>query len=520
MRKELEEVFNATDMIQIENSCKELALRPNSHLAVFSPPCSEFCPYKDECKYELIISFKIFEEEFTYGLPKGKSFKIPPAAFLKLLSLLCESLTVMEEKSINSEIIKDAFQILASQLQVEFLLYNKKGDLILSHLFLQQRPLFLEGLEKLQISPNAEGTVKTSFGKFYYHRPLKGKEPEGVLLWRMKSAKKAENEAYKTNDHFFALIGKNPHFVEIKKLLKHIAQNDHTVLLQGESGTGKELFARYIHNLSPRKENPFIAINCAAIPENLLESELFGYEDGSFTGAKKGGKPGKFELADGGTIFLDEIGDMPMPLQAKLLRVLEDRRVERVGATSPRPVDIRVIAATNKDLKELIEKKMFREDLFFRLNVFPVNIPPLRERRDDIPLLLDFYLKNVIIEQDWGFKIFSPEAQEILKNYTWPGNIRELKNVVTYAASICKEDIITPDYLPKYLMTGAQSEVYVGGNLKGKSSFDGEKDVKHRLETLLEKYGRSTEAKKVIAGELGVSLATLYRWLNKYGISR
>lgn len=185
-------------------------------------------------------------------------------------------------------------------------------------------------------------------------------------------------------------------FLEIKDLVRQIAVTDSTVLLQGESGTGKELFARYIHYLSPRKNHPFIAINCAAIPDNLLESELFGYEDGSFTGARRGGKPGKFELANGGTIFLDEIGDMPLQLQAKLLRVLENRQVERIGATVSRPIDVRIIAATNKDLKELIDAKLFREDLFFRLNVFPVFIPPLRERRDDILLLLDFYLKKYL----------------------------------------------------------------------------------------------------------------------------
>ncbi len=209
---------------------------------------------------------------------------------------------------------------------------------------------------------------------------------------------------------------------------------------------------------------------------------------------------------------------MPLPLQAKLLRVLEDRQVERIGATISRPVDIRVIAATNKNLKELIDAKLFREDLFFRLSVFPVYIPALRERRDDILLLLDFYLKNICLEQDKPFKIFSPETIEILQNYSWPGNIRELKNVVTYAVSLCKDDIITPQYLPKYLQNGVSFNKYQFTNVKSEHSFIEDEQLKNQLEILLAKYGKSTQSKKLIAQELGISLATLYRWLKKYHI--
>ncbi|TYP54224.1 sigma-54 interacting transcriptional regulator [Thermosediminibacter litoriperuensis] len=501
---------------KIKKECETYIFLRASGYDVFSPPCSEKCPIAKECPYDLVISFQLNKENFSLGLPKDKTLKVLPATIVKLLFVAYEKSLILEEKTNDISLVENALKFLANQLNMEFLLFDKSERLLLSQCISPYQLPFSEGREKLNISSDPEGITKTALGNYYYHKFIRNGDTEGILLWRTKSIKKKENDAQKIKDHYFALVGKNPHFVEIKRLLRQIAETDHTVLLQGESGTGKELFARYIHNLSSRKDNPFIAINCAAIPENLLESELFGYEDGSFTGARRGGKPGKFELADGGTIFLDEIGDMPLPLQAKLLRVLEDRRVERIGAMALRPVDIRVVAATNKNLKELIDKKMFREDLFFRLNVFPINIPPLRERRDDILLLLDFYLKNICLEQDKCFKVFSPEAFEILQNYNWPGNIRELKNVVTYAASICKEDVISPQYLPKYLQNGMPPEIPTIDDSKGEFLTSDEDKLKNQLEIMLEKYGRSTHAKKTIACEMGISLATLYRWLKKY----
>ncbi|ABY95788.1 MULTISPECIES: sigma-54 interaction domain-containing protein [Thermoanaerobacter] len=514
----LQETFGFVTELQKE--CLSFISPSKAGYHVWSPPCTPTCPNINNCPYDLILSFKIEKNNFLVALPKkrSKNLKITPASIIKFLQIVLETSFASEQKTNNILLLEQTLQFLAKQSNIEFYLFNNKGQIILSQnsSFVQLSPSDI--WEKLGDTNDSEGFIKTQWGNFYYHLFVKNDKPIGLIIWKIKSFQKNVNFCPSRKDYSFAIIGKNYHFTEIKKLIRQIAATEHTILLQGESGTGKELFARYIHHLSPRKDDPFIAINCAAIPENLLESELFGYEDGSFTGARRGGKPGKFELANGGTIFLDEIGDMPLPLQAKLLRVLEDRQVERIGATISRPVDIRVIAATNKNLKELIDAKLFREDLFFRLSVFPVYIPALRERRDDILLLLDFYLKNICLEQDKPFKIFSPETIEILQNYSWPGNIRELKNVVTYAVSLCKDDIITPQYLPKYLQNGVSFNKYQFTNVKSEHSFIEDEQLKNQLEILLAKYGKSTQSKKLIAQELGISLATLYRWLKKYRI--
>jgi DNA-binding NtrC family response regulator len=228
------------------------------------------------------------------------------------------------------------------------------------------------------------------------------------------------------------IIGKSGPLQEITAKIQKVAPTTATVFLHGESGTGKELFARAIHHLSPRKDAPFLAINSAAIPRELLESELFGYERGAFTGADAR-KLGKLELADKGTVFLDEIGDMDLALQSKLLRVLQEQVIERVGGGKPIKIDVRVIAATNKDIVKAVEAKLFREDLFYRLNVFPINIPPLRERRDDIPPLAAHFLKKYSMEVRKGPLAISDEAMDILVKSPWKGNIRELENVIERA---------------------------------------------------------------------------------------
>jgi two-component system NtrC family response regulator/two-component system response regulator HydG len=229
-----------------------------------------------------------------------------------------------------------------------------------------------------------------------------------------------------------------------------VARTESTVLITGESGTGKELFARAIHYASARAGGPLVALNCAGIPETLLESELFGYERGAFTDAKKS-KPGRFQLADGGTLFLDEIGEMSLTAQAKLLRVLEDHTVDPLGGMRGRRVDIRVIGATNQDLFELIRKGRFRDDLFYRFNVCPIQIPPLRQRPSDIPALLEAFLKAMRQERGSRLTRFSPEAVALLQRYSWPGNVRELHNLVERLTITCKEGEIGPDQLPAYL---------------------------------------------------------------------
>lgn len=244
------------------------------------------------------------------------------------------------------------------------------------------------------------------------------------------------------------MVGESPAIKQVMKLIDKVANSNATVLITGESGTGKEVAAVAIHQNSPRKEGPFVPVNCAALPENLLESELFGHEKGAFTGAVNR-KLGRFELADKGTIFLDEIAEMPQSMQAKLLRVLQEKSFERVGGTETLHVDARVIAATNRDLASAMEKGLFREDLYYRLNVIQINLPPLRERKDDIPILAKYFLEK--LRPTYLVNRFSPESMELLCKYNWPGNIRELQNVVERAAIICHGNEIAPEDLPREL---------------------------------------------------------------------
>jgi DNA-binding NtrC family response regulator len=242
------------------------------------------------------------------------------------------------------------------------------------------------------------------------------------------------------------LVGEDASLRKVFASLQRAAATDATVLLEGESGTGKELFARSLHALSPRADAPFVAINCAAIPENLLETELFGYEKGAFTGAVQR-KPGKFEMAHRGTLFLDEIGDLPIGLQAKILRALEEKRFERVGGTGSVQVDVRLVAATNKGLRAAVAARRFREDLYFRLSVFPITVPPLRERPGDIPLLSRFFVDRFCRDLKKKSLVMSPQAMEHLQSYRWPGNVRELQNCIERAVILAEGDTILPRHL-------------------------------------------------------------------------
>jgi len=253
------------------------------------------------------------------------------------------------------------------------------------------------------------------------------------------------------------MVGASPALLQIHRQISEVAKHTTAnVLVSGESGTGKELVARAIHNLSPRKGRPFIEINCGSLPFNLLESELFGHERGAFTDAKVR-KIGLFEEANGGTIFLDEIGEMDMNLQVKLLRVLEDRKIRRLGGTRSIDIDVRVVAATNRNLKEAIEAKQFREDLYYRLNVFPIHVLPLRERREDIVPLLDFFLRRMATDMNKKIREISREAIDLLTRYHWPGNVRELRNVMERICIMHNEAVIRPDCLPSEIWGRAPS---------------------------------------------------------------
>ena len=248
------------------------------------------------------------------------------------------------------------------------------------------------------------------------------------------------------------IIGSGTAITAAKAEVLRAGQTDSTVLLRGETGTGKELFAHAIHATGKRHSGPFIKLNCAAVPAELLESELFGYEEGAFTGAKKGGKPGKFEMAAGGSLFLDEIGDMPLPMQAKLLRVLQEREVERIGGRTPKPVDIRIIAATGRVLEDLVRQGAFRSDLYYRIHVIPITIPPLRERREDIREIADHILTKLACEAGEVKRSISPEFMEIMNSYDWPGNVRELQNVLERAVAMTRSELLLSEHVPKHLL--------------------------------------------------------------------
>ena len=304
-------------------------------------------------------------------------------------------------------------------------------------------------------------------------------------------------------------IGKSRRFMEVLKLAEVVAPTDSTVLIQGESGTGKEVIARYIHNLSGRADGPFLSINCGALPENLLESELFGHVKGSFTGAVRD-KQGLFAAARGGTFFLDEVGEMPASLQIKLLRVLQEREVIPVGATETIPVDVRIVAATNRDLEEEVRRGHFRSDLFYRLNVIALELPSLRDRRDDLVLLIDHFFQDMAAERESAPKALSSDALDAVMVYDWPGNVRELQNALEHAVVLSKGTLIEPGALPERI-TRRRREPLVAE----RSSPNPSLEVIERayiMWVLQAEGGNKTRAAEV----LGIDPSTLYRKLSRY----
>ncbi len=336
---------------------------------------------------------------------------------------------------------------------------------------------------------------------------------------------KNEINKYKTqivnmhNAHytFDDLIGEDDEFLAGKVFAKKIAPTDSTVILLGESGTGKELFAHAIHLESIRRNKPFVKVNCASIPSELAESELFGYTEGAFTGALKHGKPGKFELANGGTIFLDEIGDLPLSLQAKLLRVLQEKEVERIGKSSPQKVDFRLICATNRNLKKMVEKNQFREDLYYRIYTVPIKIPPLRERRGDIEKLA-YHLLNILSNYTEVREI-EPQYINILKSYKWPGNIRELKNVIELSIYKADSNKLTIKTLPSYIFENIEINPETVENYSTSSVSRLKEEMEKRERESIIKALKVTNGNKTKTAELlGIHRTGLHKKLNKYKI--
>jgi PAS domain S-box-containing protein len=336
----------------------------------------------------------------------------------------------------------------------------------------------------------------------------KGKLKGGVETFRdltlVETLRKEVERSYTFED----MLSRSLKMRDIFTILPDVAISDSTILIQGESGTGKELLAKAIHNLSSRKSNPFIAVNCAAIPDSLLESELFGYKTGAFTDAKKD-KPGRFAQAKGGTIFLDEIGDITPALQVRLLRVLQEKFYEPLGATMPEQTDARVVAATNRDLQDLVSKGEFREDLFYRIQVFRLSLPPLRERKEDVPMLSQHFIDRFNLVKGKDITGLSQEALKSFMEYDWPGNIRELENAIEHAFILCHGGLIQMNHLPEPL----KSSTEVPGRLPSNATLE---EIEARV--IREALARNNGKKNDTARELGIHKTTLWRKLKRLGM--
>lgn len=329
-----------------------------------------------------------------------------------------------------------------------------------------------------------------------------------VLLLQRKTKGRISSKIYSFNRTFVKprIVGMSEPILKLKEIVAKVAANDSKILVTGETGTGKELIAQLIHYKSPRYLGPFVALNCSAIPETLIESELFGYEKGAFTGARKDGKIGKFELADMGTIFLDEIGNLSLTGQARILRILDNDILEKIGSETSKKLDVRVISATNKNLPQMVEKGLFLEDLYYRLNVVQLEVPPLRERKSDIPLLLDFFIKENNLRFGGNLRSFSSEAINYLIHFQWPGNVRELKNVTEYACNVRASGFAGLEDLPPYMSPFRNNPDKAQGIVNTE---------KLMVEEAIRLFGNSTTGKQKAAMYLGISVSTLYRRLTK-----
>ena len=464
----------------------------------------------------------------------------------KQLMLYMENLSSLISSKLEQEILLERMKIVNNQLitvveamEDGVILYSPRSGIRQSNLYAQKylhfgEPEIKDALLKEVFAIAEETTERQSNLIREIHKEIDGfqylfqiktmfiKDGEGSVLCIINPFSQIQDSITQNEqkgsgvDRELIFAGKEMR--ELVNRAKIAAQHASNVLITGESGTGKEMFSRMIHVESPRKEYPFVAVNCAAIPESLMESELFGYEEGAFTGARKGGKIGKIQLANHGTLFLDEIGDMPLYLQAKLLRVLSERKVDRIGSTSNSlvNVDVRIIAATNRNLEEMIERKEFREDLYYRLNVVPLQLPPLRDRPDDIPFLIQHFISkyNKILNKE--IRAASAMVMEYMMRYQWPGNVRELENSVEYMMTFEKSSVLSMEVLPKKILN-----LKIETNEKDEGSEKISRPLKmiirekerEILYAMAEEYGGhpSREQIKEICKKLDISVASYYR---------
>ena len=433
--------------------------------------------------------------------------------------------------------LKDSYDVKTFQSSAPALeqLQRESCDVVLLDLKLGEE----NGLDVLRAVKDADPTVSiiimTAYasigtsveamkaGAFtYLTKPLDLEELKIVIKQALEFRQLSERVSYLSDElessrHFDRIIGESDSMKQVYELIDTLKDIDSNVLITGESGTGKELVAKAIHEGGKRRDERFIVVNCAAIPDNLLESEFFGYRKGAFTGADADRK-GKFELADRGTIFLDEIGDMPLALQAKSLRVLQDKEFTPVGAAEPRKVDVRVIAATNQDLHTLIDRKQFREDLYYRLNVMSIEIPPLRERREDILLLCEHFIQQNSFEMRKSISGMTSEAKDLLMHYPYPGNVRQLANILEYACIVCKGGQIGTQDLPAEVRREfSEGEAFSSGMLETYLSSHSLKDIEKLAikQTLKKNGGRRDKT----AEDLGISKRGLLNKINEYKLN-
>lgn len=526
----------------------------------FSPQCYK-CPIRSHCPYSITASYPIIFDGEVKGLIGYLGYeKIHRDQFLEKKPVLMKALeeltslvpiidgsTRRGSLRCSSALIEDILNemydgiiFLDSRLRVTYV--NKAASLILD-----SKPGELLGKKLNTRLPEVENEFKqfqkaNTLGLSRIYKKINTKisnRSQGLISLHQWNEPETRFIIFKDyfaynqtgaleGEEFEGIVGDSEAINYTKRQAKRLAETDASILIFGETGSGKELFANAIHRMSHRYKMPFVIVNCAAIPETLAESELFGYECGAFSGANQSGKPGKFEVAHGGTLFLDEIGELPLNAQSKLLRAVEQMEIEKVGAVQPTKIDIRIIAATNRDLKTLVGKGKFREDLYYRLNILPLNIPALRERREDIPFLMGHFLKIFGMPQIDLPQSLTTEIMGALITYDWPGNVRELKNTCQYLAvnytgrPLLAKDL--PPYMRELLMAGRElnklprdcSQVEIKHAPCSKGAMESVNRV--LIIQALSRFGHTTAGKRRAASSLGISLSTLYRKIKQYNI--
>ena len=490
-----------------------------------------YCQKKELCKEELEISTPIIYQEEVIGViglicfEKNKKYdfiekKDLYIEFLEQISkfisykvyVYFSNLQLKRDNEILSNIInrvQDIIILTNRKNQIE--LINKKGKSILGDITNKEKLILKTSsnfLNQKEFSFLYSGKEITAIGDIFTFSLENSKELTKTLFV-FKEISEFKNYLLSFHGNSSIILLESPQMQNIYSQVSKVAKNNTSVLITGESGTGKEIIAKQIHDLSSYSDGAFIIVNCSAIPESLLESELFGYTKGAFTGADPKGKIGFFEKANNGTIFLDEIGEMPLQIQVKILRVLQDKKITPIGSRTEKQINVRIITATNKNLEEEVKKGNFRQDLFYRLSDFPIDIPPLRERKKDIKILVEFFIKKYYISFQKEQKEISAEVYQHFLEYSWPGNIRELKNTIEYCMNMVEEDEKTIDLKhlpPKFLENKEKTN-----QIKTLNELE-----KEAILNLIKIYGNSSESKKIIAKLLGIGIATLYRKLKFY----